>query len=297
MNLADVLRENRIQYWTEGKYCRPGWIQFHCPFCFGGSDSSKPYCGYCIPHNYVNCWRCGPHGVGKTVMALTGMTWRETKKLLDGLDTPRRDEEREHKGVLALPENLGPLLRCHGDYLRGRKFDTKELKRLWRIQGLGVDGKRKGSNRFDLAWRIFIPVYFKGEIVSWTTRSIRDDGTRYMSASESEEAIPHKHLLYGEDYATTAISIHEGPADVWRVGPGAVATLGTGYKSAQVLRMSRYPKRIVCYDSEPAAQARARNLCSLLEVFPGETYNVVLDAKDAGSASEGELRKFRKLLK
>lgn len=297
MQFVDVLREHRITYWTEGKYCRSGWIQFHCPFCFGGQDPNKPYCGYNISFNYVNCWRCGPHGLGKTLMVLTGQQWKDVKKVIEEFDAPRRNEEEVHRGVLTLPRGVGKLLQCHGDYLRGRGFDVKELKRLWRIQGLGSNGKRKGAEWCDLAWRIFIPVHWRGEVVSWTTRSLKDSGLRYISASEEEEAVPHKTLLYGEDYATTAISIHEGPADVWKVGPGATATLGTGWTSAQVLRMSKYPRRVICFDSEPAAQKRARSLCSLLEVFPGETFNVVLDAKDAGSAGLGELRKFRKLLR
>lgn len=296
MKFQDLLRENRITHWTEGKYCRPGWVQFHCPFCFGRTNPEKPYCGYNIAYNYVNCWACGPHSVAKTVMTLTGLSYREIKGQLDNLDSVKH-EEKVHRGKLILPEGLGPLLKRHGSYLRGRGFKTKELKDLWRIQGLGKEGKRAGAEWNNLAWRIFIPVIWRGEIVSWTTRSLIDEGMRYMSAGESEEAIPHKHLLYGEDYATTAISIHEGPIDVWKIGPGAVATLGTGFTPAQVLRMSKYPRRIVCFDSEPAAQKRARKLCSLLEVFPGETFNVTLDAKDAGGASEGELSELRSLLR
>ena len=287
MHFADILRDHRVSHWTEGKYCRPGWVQFFCPFCFGGSNAEKPYCGYNLSYNYVNCWRCGPHGVGKTVMALTGQSWKEVKLVLDDLDSPRR-EEKILAGKLKLPDGVGPLLKCHGDYLRGRGFDTKELKRLWRIQGIGMSDR--------LPWRIFIPIYSRGQVVSWTTRSLKDTGTRYVSAAEDEEAVPHKSLLYGEDYATTAISVHEGPTDVWAVGPGAVGTLGTGFTPAQILRMSRYPRRIVCFDNQPEAQQRARRLCSLLEVFKGETVNVILDAKDAGSATPGELRKFRKLL-
>ena len=107
----------------------------------------------------------------------------------------------------------------------------------------------------------------------------------------------HKELLYGEDYCRGSVIIHEGPTDVWRTGPGAVALLGTGFTDAQVLRLSHYGLRIVCFDSEPAAQRRANKLCSLLDGFPGETINVVLDSKDPGSATPKEIAKLRKLLK
>jgi len=286
MKFADVLRRHNVPYQTEGKYARPGWIQFHCPFCFGGLDPNKPYMGFNLAGGYVNCWRCGPHNVSKTLVTLTGLSWSEVKTL-DLDSSPREVIERE-AGRLKLPNGLGPLLKPHRVYLRGRGFKPRAIEDLWKVQGIGLSSK--------LAWRIFIPIHLRGQIVSWTTRSLVDTGLRYISSSHEDESVPHKTLLYGEDYATNAISIHEGPTDVWRVGPGAVATLGTGWKPAQVLRMSRYSRRIVCFDNEPAAQRRARQLCDLLETFPGETMNVILDAKDAATADEDELMELRSLL-
>jgi len=288
LNFADVLREHNIPYQTEGKYCRPGWIQFNCPFCFGGLDPNKPYAGYNIARQYVNCWRCGGHGVGKVLIALTGMNWKNVKALLEDLDVPQREDDKP-PGKLTLPKNRKPLAKAHRRYLEGRGFDPDELAEQWGIEGIGLSG--------NLAWRIFIPIHYRGAVVSWTTRSLVDYGARYISAAADEEAVPHKTLLYGEDRVPgNAISIHEGPTDVWAIGPGATATLGTGYTPAQILRMSRYARRIVCFDSEKAAQQRARALCSLLEVFPGETFNVKLDAKDAGSAKRSERKQLRKLL-
>jgi hypothetical protein len=53
----------------------------------------------------------------------------------------------------------------------------------------------------------------------------------------------------------------------------------------------------VCFDNQAVAQRKARALCDELSAFGGETLNVILDAKDAGSATDKEIRKLRRLLK
>lgn len=290
MRFQEVLDEYRIRYQTEGKYARSGWIQFHCPFCSGGKDPNKPYAGYNIAFNYVNCWRCGPHRVGDTIQELTGLSWRDVKSILSNLETERapRKTSKVRRGKLDLPKKVGPMLPAHKQYLRDRGFDPAVIERLWNVQGIGMAK--------NLAWRLFIPIYYCGEVCSWTTRTISETRPdRYISASEGQEVYSHKDLLYGLDYCRHTVVVVEGPTDVWRVGPGAVATLGTGWSRRQLNLLSRFTRRVVCYDNEPAGQRRANELCDLLAVFPGETHNVRLDAKDPGSASKKEIRQLRKM--
>ena len=133
---------------------------------------------------------------------------------------------------------------------------------------------------------------------SWTTRAVSDDvKLRYVNARPEEELRPIKSLLYGQHHLRHAVVICEGPTDAWKIGPGAVATFGVNYTKAQLLRMSKYPVRFVCFDSEPIAQQRAQALCEALIPFPGTTKNITLDAMDPGSASEKELRQLRRLLR
>jgi hypothetical protein len=201
-------------------------------------------------------------------------------------------EERRLWGKLEVPTGiLDYLPKVHRQYLIKRGFNPNEIGTLWGVTGIGIHP--------DLAWRLFIPIYYKGDIVSWTTRLITDttNEIRYRSAKETQERIPHKQLLYGEDYVRTSVIVHEGPTDVWKTGPGAVCTFGTGYKQTQITRLIKYPKRVICFDNEPTAQQRAKKLMNDLSCFPGETCNVLLDAKDAGSATEHEIKQLRKLLK
>ncbi len=283
MKFAEILTKYNIESKTEGSHCRPGWLQINCPFC----KSDKFHMGYSLTDKYLNCWRCGFHSVVSTLVELTGLSFPKCKQLFNDLEIVY-DKTEKPKGKLILPKGLTKLKDTHRLYLRNRNFDPKELQGIWKIQGICI------SNW--LSWRIFIPIIYRGKTVSWTTRSISDRKgiTRYISAPTEMESIPHKTLLYGEDYCTDTIIIHEGPTDVWRIGPGATATLGLSYTQAQVNRMVNYPTRVVCFDNEKEAQKRASKLCDDLEVYPGETFNVVLSGKDPASSPIKEIEELRR---
>jgi len=286
MKLTDILSQLNIEYKTEGQHhhCRPGWIQLDCPFC--GKNSHKWHLGYSLEDNYLNCWRCGSHPLVETLMEITGYSHTKCKRILKDIK-PAKIKKKKPKGRLIIPKGVGPLLTVHKQYIESRGFFWEEIRKLWDVRGIGI------ANR--LSWRIFIPIFYHRKMVSWTTRSISNSSkvTRYISASTKEESIPHKSLLYGEDFAQQYIIITEGPFDVWRIGPGAVATLGTGYSAEQIIRMTRYPKRVICFDTEKEAQKRAKKLWDDLSVFPGETYNIQLDAKDPASAKAKEIKQLR----
>lgn len=288
MKFVDLCKQLGVQFRETGhEHCRKGWVQIECPQCVHQSGPGHFRLGYNLRGGYANCWLCGPIYIGYALSALSGQNI--DSRLLKDLERDVKWKEKlKPRGTYLPPAGTGLITEAHDKYLRGRKFDPNELTTLWDIEYLGhLGGKYK--------WRILIPIYYQGRPVSWTTRSVRDDvKLRYVSAPPERELIDHKSLLYGEDYVRHAIIICEGPTDVWRVGPGAVCTFGTGWKTPQVARMVKYPVRVVCFDSEEAAQARAKALCDRLEVFDGETYNVVLKAKDPGDATREEIKELRR---
>jgi hypothetical protein len=73
--------------------------------------------------------------------------------------------------------------------------------------------------------------------------------------------------------------------------------MGVKWSQQQLLRISRYPLRCICYDSEVPAQMQAKRLCNSLSVMPGETRLIEIDAKDPGECSDAEVRELRKLLR
>ena len=291
MNYRELLQDLNVSLAPDGhNHARDGWLNFDCCWC-GPSGAGKYHMGLNTRGGYVNCWVCGPHSLIDTLMELSGRPYPHVKALLKDVEGNRRYTPRtKHTGTLKLPDGIGPLLAPHRKYLRKRGLSVATLLRLWNLQSIGF-------NPNGLQWRIFIPITFEGKVVSWTTRSLVDTGVRYLSAPSECEAYPHKDLLFGEDYCRHSLVVHEGPFDVFRTGPGATATCGVGYSKAQVQRISKYPIRVICFDNQPEAQVRARQLCDELEPFPGETLNVVLDSKDAGSANDREIKYLRSFLK
>lgn len=291
MNIVEILDELEIPYQESGHHhCREGWVQIDCPLCSFGQEKWK--CGLNLTYNYANCWQCGSMKLEYVLVnSISGLEQSHVKNLLKDIKVGSIIT-KEREGRLELPNRLLPLLNLHRRYLKERKFDPDELEKRWGLMALG----QRNDN---LAWSIFIPVHKYGNIVSWTTRAIdKSVSPRYMYARDSQSTLPAKSLLYGEDFARNTIIVVEGPFDVWRIGPGAVALFGTGFSNKQVERISRYPKRIICLDSELAAQRQAKKLAESLSPFPGETKIIELETgKDPDSASKKEIQELRSMLR
>lgn len=276
---------------SEDKHYRQGWVNINCPFCERGSESK--HLGINEAYKYGSCYRCGAKSLWKilTEVLPQDVIKRDLRGLIGELRNEAYSERSgQERGILRLPDGLSRLSGPHKRYLKRRGLNYREVEKLWHIQGIAENG-------LHLSWRIFIPVESNGKVISWTTRALgKDVEPRYRACPVAHEALPVKSVLFGEDYAGSSIIIHEGAFDVFTVGPGAVATMGTGYSRMQLLRMSAYPRRFVCFDNEPQAQTRARKLCRELESFPGQTENIEVDAKDMNEASEKEIRLIRKLI-
>jgi hypothetical protein len=285
MKFEEILRQHNVPLAPAGhRHGSDGWVNFDCPHC--GRGTRKFHMGYNVAYGYLNCRRCGRHPTTPTVALACGLAAGAAAALIRGVPRITAPHVRP-VGRLALPPGIGELQFPHRAYLRKRGFNDREVEKLWGVRGIGIAAR--------LPWRIWIPIYQHGEMVSWTTRAITDAvERRYMGAGQAEEAVPAKEVLYGSDYCQHGCIIHEGPTDVWATGPGAVCTLGTAYSRAQAAAMSRFLIRAICFDNEPEAQRRARRLCDELAVFPGETFNVVLTGKDPASAPRGEIHYLRR---
>jgi hypothetical protein len=201
--------------------------------------------------------------LNQTLVELTNLSFVEINELIKSLTKSTSVIQHDPRGEVEIPNGVGDLQKQHRKYLQKRRYDPDEIAETWGVGGIGLHQ--------NLSWRIFIPIM--------------------------QESMNHKELLYGEDFCNHAVIVHEGAFDVWRTGKGAVATCGTGFTRSQVLKLSNYPIRVICFDNEPEAQQRADELCSLLEPFQGETYNVQLSSKDASEAPANEIKELRGFLK
>lgn len=289
MTVTDIIEELGIPTAPDGHHhTTHGRVQIDCPYCSPRSEKwrlgikTEYWTGWC------NCWTCGSKRLADTLAETAGVSVPSVLAMAGRCNKDFAPQRTLGAGKLVLPALRGGLAGPHLRFLKYRGFDPKELKRLWKIEGIGIHPA--------LAWRIFIPIHLDGQAVSWTTRSSNEIAKPpYRSAKPEQEKYPHKSLLYGEDYCTSTIVVVEGPLDVWALGPGATCTFGTSYTPEQMLRISKYPRRIICFDSEPDAQRMADRLCSELSVFDGETLNVTFETgKDASRASQKEISKFRR---
>lgn len=288
MSIRDVLNELGVSFKMVGEHhhATENFVQVDCPFCGGNY-----LMGIHIARGFVRCWRCGPRRLTEALSALSNKSTSECKRLLVNIDWKPFIATEQPTGTLKIPSGVKPMMAQHRRYLKDvRRLDPDVIESLWGVQGIGIHK--------EYAWRLFIPITKNGKTVSWTTRSISDNvEARYKTARVNQEAYSHKKCLYGEEYCNHACIIHEGPIDVWSTGPGATCTFGLSFSRTQLLRLAKFTLRVVCLDSAKDAQHRAEELCDTLMLLPGKTLNVVLDAKDAGSASEKELRRLRKLIR
>lgn len=296
MTPAELIRELRVTTApADHHHSRPGWIQMDCPYCT--PDSRRYRLGFNLRAGFFSCWMCKTLPLVPTLARLTGREYGELKRLTGGMDRDRgipltRDVIR---GELKLPTGRGKLRSVHRKFLKERGYDPDHIAEEWGVQGISELGGR-------YSWRLFIPVLLGRQIVSWTTRAVVEGGgadhRRYDAAPEDSESYPAKRLLYGEEKCGHSVLVVEGPLDVWAVGAGAVCTMGAAVSTAQIARLAKFPVRYICMDAEPDAQRVAKKLEHALDVFEGETHNVVLETgKDASRCSPKELRKLRKLLR
>jgi hypothetical protein len=181
--------------------------------------------------------------------------------------------------------------------LRTRGFDTEELVKLWDVKSIGCLGGMYAN-------RILMPTVLDGVPVSWQTRTVKGESVqgKYLTAPPSHEAVFHKTLVYGMDYAKRAgmAVVVEGVMDVWKLGPGAVHTFGVQWGDGQVKMLAELERVFVMYDNEEDVLKRrevrksARALAYALTGLGVEVECVWLDKyHDAGDMP---LHKARRLM-
>jgi hypothetical protein len=285
MTFIELMDRYGVPYKTSGHHhCTVGWVSMDCPDCSPNWQHMR--LGYNLQFGYFNCWACGPKRTYDTFRNLLPQEV-DVKALMAELSCSSFQEVKEvPRGIYLPPKGLTKLMPQHRNYLEKRGFDPDELEKTWDIKGIGLVAAYQ--------WRVFIPIYHKREPVSWTTRSLSDEvKTKYLSASPQQEKVDNHSILYGEDFCTNAVVITEGPFDAWKIGPGAVATLGLGYSLRQLARMAKFSVRAVCLDNDRAGRRRSKDLVDILSCLPGTTYAITLDSKDAGSATPREIARIR----
>lgn len=286
IDITSFYKTYSIAFKTTGsKHCRPGWVQIPCPFCPGNTGW---HLGYNQKGGYYHCWRCGGHSEAETIKTILGLTWGAAIELTKALQTGKASlsqhyEEIKKAGKCVLPYGCKPLGHAHKKYLKSRNYKPNQLQKIWGLLGTGPFG--------DYNFRIIAPIYVNGILVSYQGRDISGKSEiKYKACKQEDEVIDHKHCLYGIDNVPNknVVVVTEGIADVWRLGPGAVATFGIKFKPAQIIELKKFKRVIALFDSDPQAIEEADKLSEALASFNVEVENIEMADGDPGELSQKE---------
>jgi DNA primase len=204
-------------------------------------------------------------------------------------------EKRVHENnIIELPGRK--LEQRHKDYLLKRNFDPDLLERKYKI---------RGTNHIDGLWkfRIIIPIYFKNQLVSFTSRAIYEDmEPRYLTLAKNKERICHKNILYNYDncvkkHGKNSIILVEGLFDVMNLGDNTVCTFGTSVTSYQLQLLSEFDSIFIIFDPEEQAQKKALKLARNLAVLNKQVENLYIkDIEDPGAMTEEQVKELKEEL-
>ena len=311
LNIKKLYQDFNIHWASPGeRHFGDGWINTPCPFCTGNPGNHLGFCED-LSSKYFGvfvCHRCGGHAVIPVIAKLLRMSNEQAKQIIDqyGGRLPSRRVARAKPvpilriKTIELPQNTKQLNQVAGalNYVKKRGFDPEELATLWKVQATGplalvyyqnAAGKER---KLDLSYRIIVPIYYQGQLVSWQGRDWTGKSeVKYLTCPPELEGMFHKDLLYGLDLAEglDTVNLVEGVWDVWRIGPGTVASFGIKFSSKQVQILKEFPVVNIFYDPEPQAQLQARKLCAALQQYKCQVRNISTHSKkDPAETSRDE---------
>lgn len=288
IDFAALLDHLRIPYWTAGKNVPKDCINIQCP-CPGCTDHSN--------HYYMNtitgsgrCWKCGGTYPAQAIAWAAHISVYDAKKLIQRFTTggtlPAR---KEVKYATSLDIPGGPLHEMHRQYLLNRGLDPDYLVKQYSIKGTMLGVRWQGK---DYSLRIIIPVKDpEGRVVSFQGRDITGDDrrVRYEACPKDKALANYKHMLYGADLAwrNDSVVVVEGVFDAWKLGPGVVASFGTGMTKEQLLMLSHWKHVTFFFDPESEAQRHAEEYARDVAMYGSD---VEIAYEDFGTLPNGDKR-------
>lgn len=297
MNFGKLFDDYSIEKQTDRK---GEWVNVDCPYC----DAKGHYnLGFNVSGNYYHCWKSvHSYPIHKVLADVLSVSSSEVKAILSGYDgggSVISKSEKSRVKWLELPTNT--FTKAERRYLHARGFSPKHLHERYGVVGGGIDG--------DWKFRIIIPVYVNGQLVSWTARSILDKETlrelkipRYRNLSNDESIMNIKELFFNLDNVKDdSVVLCEGAFDVMRFDGNAICSMGTELTEGQIRILSeRFKKVFIIFDNEPEAQEKARKFGLRLAVMglDVEVVNACEDfgRNDLGECTAEEIEKIKKEL-
>lgn len=291
----DVVRffkDHGIKFEEEGNNVSPGWIGvYNCPYC---GDRSN-HLGFNINTGNFHCFVCKAKGwVYDYLERAQGLSRAQCKAMCHGyftgapIDSLRLNTTRP--STLALPPGATKdFPQYFEDYLINRGYGQEVIQRFDLYAG-GYSGPFR--------YRIIIPVYQDERLVNYLGRDITGQlSSRYKNCKNELAVVHSKSCIYNIDQASKRVIICEGPTDVWRMGSGAVCTLGTTFTNDQVraIKKAGVLQAAVLFDPGPKSQKLANELATALDMVGIESVVYRMEGgKDPGELDDDAAYEIRK---
>lgn len=263
-------------------------VNVNCPYCDTKSISFN--LGFNPAGNYYHCWKSKHnYPIRQVLSTLLNVSESSIDNILvdyQGVGETLSEKKTSNIKYLELPTNT--FTKAERKYLKSRDFDPKYLYKKYHIVGGGIDGNWK--------FRIIIPVYYQGQLLSWTGRSILSkeklkqlEIPRYKNLSIEKSVKNIKELFFNIDNCKSdTVVLTEGAFDVLRFDGNAICSMGTELTESQInLLASRFRKIFILFDNEPEAQKKARKFGLQLSSI-GIEIEVVNAYEDFGKNDMGE---------
>ena len=293
-DVKEYLDSRGIPYDEAGKNVQENWLGMQCLWC----EDDSNHLGIDLNSKGINCWRCPLKGtIIKLIMKIDSCSFASSLRIVrkfSHISTLADSRSQGPEQLTAAPSRVelpslseNKLLQLHSNYLLKRDFDPYFIFKKYKLRSNGPLGN------FNL--RLIIPFYERKRLVTYTTRDVTDKAkTPYVHCSKSESILNPKQTLYNIDTVEDTALIVEGVTDVWRMGDGAVATMGDKWTPKQ-LRLLKHLKRcFILYDTEEEAQENAEKLGYNLSITVPDVHVLGLEYGDPADISPDDVRSIRK---
>lgn len=268
-----------IDYKSGGKNVSANDVNICCPFC--GED--RFHLAIHRENGKMNCWVCDLDGFKyrpnfvNLVMELENCDFITAKSIIKDYTIDSEDDDVvEHvtPSFLSLPQEMqsfhDTICNEHWSvaygYLESRGFDMTH-----------VDKYKLGfCSHGEYAYRIIVPIYFEGKLVSFVGRDYTSMlGLRYMNCRSKDVLMKNSDVLYGYDnYISYRMSVDtnhlyllEGCTDVWSLGDVSVGLLTNKIHSNQVSLLIRLGLKSLTIAMDPGSYSRGINIAEKLCPF------------------------------
>ena len=275
----------------EGRDVGKNVVNINCPFC----TDPLYHLSLHLTEPIFSCWRCKTQGhISKLIWHLEG---KKAPFVLDQLSyiTSRTrsrsliaEQGKELRTSVKLTDSAQKeLFQLHSDWLKARNFNPEHIFNKYRLMCVGPTSKLK--------YRLIVPIYLNRRFVAYISRDVTDKAElRYKAAKNEDCVIPVKHTLYNYDNAKDMAIVVEGVTDVWRIGDGAIATMGTVFTAQQIFLLGKFTRVFIMYDAE--AEGVGENLAYQVSSVVPFVELIEMSEGDPADMTEKEVRSLRREL-